>query len=49
MGYLAAAFIVLWVLVTAYLLYMGIRQRQLEREVDILRSIANEQNRPNGE
>ncbi len=32
MFYLAAAFIAVWVVVTAYVLYMSNRQRQLEQE-----------------
>ena len=45
MGYLAASFIVIWVLVTIYLVYMGMRQRQLEQELETLKSIAAEANR----
>jgi CcmD family protein len=39
MFYLAAAFIVVWVAVTGYVLYMGNRQRQLEQEVEILQEM----------
>lgn len=42
MGYLAAAFIVVWALVTLYLVYMGRRQRQLEQDVETLRAVAAE-------
>ncbi len=33
MGYLAAAFAALWVLVTVYLVLMSLRQRKLEVEL----------------
>lgn len=36
MFYLAAAFIVVWVMVTIYVIYLSNRQRQLEQELDIL-------------
>lgn len=36
MFYVALAFIIVWVLVTAYILYMGNRQKQLEQELEIL-------------
>jgi CcmD family protein len=39
MFYLAAAFIAVWVVVTAYVLYMSNRQRQLEEEVAILQEL----------
>jgi CcmD family protein len=39
MFYLAAAFIAVWVLVAAYVLYIGIRQRQLEQEVESLQEL----------
>ena len=39
MFYLAAAFIVVWVAVTGYVLDMGNRQRQLEQEVEILQEM----------
>lgn len=36
MFYLAAAFIVVWGLVTGYLLFMSIRQRQQEQELNTI-------------
>lgn len=42
MFYLVAAFIVLWVLVTGYVLYMSNRQRQLEQELEILQELMHE-------
>lgn len=36
MVYLAAAFIVVWVMVTIYVIYLSNRQRQLEQELEIL-------------
>lgn len=36
MFYVALAFIIVWVLVTAYILYIGNRQKQLEQELEIL-------------
>lgn len=39
MFYLAVAFIAVWVIVTAYVIYMGNRQRQLEQEVDALQEL----------
>lgn len=39
MFYLAAAFIAVWVLVAAYVIYIGIRQRQLEQEVESLQEL----------
>lgn len=42
MFYLVAAFIVLWVLVTGYVLYMSNRQRQLEQELEILQELMQE-------
>lgn len=39
MFYLAAAFILVWVIVTAYVIYIGNRQRQLELEVDALQEL----------
>lgn len=43
MAYLAAAFVILWVLVTAYILYMNNRQRQLEQEVETLQELLQSQ------
>jgi CcmD family protein len=42
MFYVASAFIIVWVLVTAYLVYMSNRQRQLEQELDILQELLQE-------
>jgi CcmD family protein len=39
MFYLAAAFIAVWAVVTAYILYIGVRQRQLEQEVESLQEL----------
>ena len=39
MGYLAAAFAILWLLVTLYVLFMFSRQRGLEREIRMLEEI----------
>ena len=39
MFYLATAFIVVWALVTGYVIYMGNRQRQLEQEVEVLQEL----------
>lgn len=42
MVYLAAAFIIVWVMVTAYVLYLNNRQRQLEQELDVLQELLQE-------
>jgi CcmD family protein len=42
MFYLAVAFIAVWAVVTAYILYMGNRQRQLEEEVATLQELLQE-------
>ncbi len=42
MFYLAAAFIIVWLVVTAYVLYLSNRQRQLEQELEVLREILRE-------
>jgi CcmD family protein len=42
MFYLAAAFIAVWVIVAAYVLYIGLRQRQLEQEVESLQELLQE-------
>lgn len=39
MVYLAAAFIIMWVMVTAYVLFLNNRQRQLEQELDVLQEL----------
>lgn len=36
MNYLAAAFIALWLLVTLYVVYISLRQRRLEQELNAL-------------
>ena len=45
MFYLAAAFIAVWVVVTAYVLYMSNRQRQLEQELEVLQELLHEKNK----
>ncbi len=47
MQYLAAAFIILWLLVTSYLVYMSSRQRKLEQELAALQESLAEQARSN--
>ncbi len=42
MVYLAAAFIALWLLVTLYLIFMGVRQRQLSAEIRELEAVVQE-------
>ena len=42
MLYLAVAFIIVWVLVTGYVLYISNRQRQLEQELEILQELVQE-------
>jgi CcmD family protein len=42
MFYLAAAFIAIWVVVTAYILYMSQRQRQLEQELEVLQELLHQ-------
>ena len=42
MGYLAAAFAILWLLVTLYVLFMFSRQRSLEKEIRMLEEIVEE-------
>ncbi len=42
MFYLAAAFIIVWVLITGYVLYLNNRQRQLEQELEILQELLQE-------
>lgn len=43
MGYLAAAYIIVWGLVTGYVVFLGLRQRHLEEEIHILEETINEQ------
>jgi len=45
MGYLAAAFIGVWLLVTLYVVFLGQRQRQLEQELQVLEELAAERQR----
>jgi CcmD family protein len=45
MVYLAAAFGVLWLLVTLYVLFMFSRQRSLEQEIRMLEEIVAERNK----
>ncbi len=45
MFYLAAALIVVWGLVTGYTLFMGIRQRQQELELQTLIEMAEQKQR----
>lgn len=42
MFYLAAAFILMWVAVTGYVIFMGRRQRALESELQTLEELINE-------
>lgn len=42
MGYLAAAFIGVWLLVTLYVVFLGQRQRQLEQELQVLEELVAE-------
>ena len=42
MTFLAAAMIAVWVLVGAYVLYIGRRQRHLEEEMDIIQEQLDE-------
>ncbi len=45
MFFLAAAFIAVWVVVTAYVVFMSNRQRQLEQELLILQEMFQEKER----
>lgn len=42
MGYMAAAYIVVWALVTIYVTFLSTRQRRLEEEIRILEETVNE-------
>lgn len=42
MVYLAVAFIAVWGIITAYIVYMGMRQRSQEQELTTLLEMANE-------
>jgi len=43
MGFLAAAFIFVWLLVAGYVVFIGLRQRRLMQELRTLEEILNEQ------
>jgi CcmD family protein len=43
MVYLASALIIVWLLITLYVLYIAVRQRQLEQEMRILEETLQEQ------
>jgi CcmD family protein len=43
MFFLAAAFIAVWVVVTAYVIYMASRQRQLEQELETIEELIQAQ------
>ncbi len=45
MSYLAAAFIIVWMLVTGYILFIGNRQRQLEQELEVLQELLQNKNK----
>ncbi|MCB0083846.1 MAG: CcmD family protein [Caldilineaceae bacterium] len=42
MGYLVAAFITVWLLVTIYALFVSLRQRKLEQDVQMLEELVQE-------
>ena len=42
MGYLAAAYMVVWALVTGYVLFLSVRQRRMEEEIRILEETVDE-------
>ena len=42
MWYLAGAFIAVWLLVTVYVVFMGVRQRQLATEIRELEALMKE-------
>ncbi|MEZ4708952.1 MAG: CcmD family protein [Caldilineaceae bacterium] len=42
MGYLVAAFIIVWLLVTIYALFVSLRQRKLEQDVQMLEELVQE-------
>jgi CcmD family protein len=42
MFYLAAAFIAVWVIITAYVLYLNSRQQKLEQEFETLQELLQE-------
>lgn len=42
MFFLTAAFVAVWIVVTAYVIYMSSRQRHLEQELEILQELVEE-------
>jgi CcmD family protein len=46
MVYLAAAFIAVWLIITLYVVYMGLRQRRLEQELESIEEMLREQHQP---
>jgi CcmD family protein len=45
MVYLAAGFIAVWLIITLYVVYMGLRQRKLEQELQNIEEMLQEQRR----
>lgn len=45
MVYLAAGFITVWLIITLYVVYMGLRQRKLEQELASIEEMLQEQRR----
>jgi CcmD family protein len=43
MVYLAAGFIAVWLIITLYVVYMGLRQRKLEQELQNIEELLQEQ------
>ena len=46
MFYLMMGFVAVWLLVTLYLVYLGVRQRQLDSEMETLREELAAKRRP---
>ncbi|MCX6040127.1 MAG: CcmD family protein [Caldilinea sp.] len=46
MFYLMMGFVAVWLLITLYLVYLGVRQRQLDSEMQILREELAAKRRP---
>lgn len=42
MGFLVSAFVAVWLLVTGYVLFLSLRQRQLNREIETLNELLEE-------
>ena len=42
MVYLTAAFIVVWLIITVYVVYIGLRQRKLEQELQSIEELVQE-------